>query len=154
METLVICNDQNFFTLKRKVSGGFCVATFFRFTLETKNERKGYKLAGGNSEINLRNKTRFPISLKNNNIGGSMKAITDIAPYEKYMDDLDLEKSEKLEFVNMLQLIAESIVESQFQLNQPQIGKKADESIEIEVVNGSVETELSVDSSGVSKLLE
>ena len=49
----------------------------------------------------------------------------------------------------MLQLITDSIVENQFKLNQPQLGKKADESIEIEAGNVSVEMELSVDSSGV-----
>ena len=71
-----------------------------------------------------------------------MKEITDLTPYRQHVDVFDITDEQKLELINIMQLVAENILDKQFNLNQPDIASfKIDESIEIEGVNGNVESE-------------
>lgn len=69
-----------------------------------------------------------------------MSTITDLTPYRQYVDHFDMTDEQKLELVNLMQLVAEQILDAQFGLNQPNVDAfKSDKSIEIECVNGNVE---------------
>lgn len=55
-------------------------------------------------------------------------AITDLAPYRKYLDEFDLTDEQKLDLVNAMQTLAQIIVDRQFGLHRfamPIIPKKA-----------------------------
>lgn len=54
-------------------------------------------------------------------------AITDLAPYHKYLDEFDLTDEQKLDLVNAMQTLAQIIVDRQFGLHRfamPIIPKK------------------------------
>ena len=71
-----------------------------------------------------------------------MNQITDLSPYRQHVDQFDMSDEQKLELVNLMQMVAEQILDQQFQLNQPNVNVfNSEDSLEIQGTNGNVEVE-------------
>jgi len=71
-----------------------------------------------------------------------MSQITDLSPYRQHVDQFDMSDEQKLELVNLMQMVAEQILDQQFQLNQPNVNAfNSEDSLEIQCTNGNVEVE-------------
>jgi hypothetical protein len=57
-------------------------------------------------------------------IGGGVVMITDLAPYREYVDKFDLTQEQKLELVNAVWMIVESIYDYHIGINQLLLNNK------------------------------
>lgn len=65
--------------------------------------------------------------------------ITDLTPYRKHVDQFDLTDAQRLDLVNALWMIVDSIFDSQMRINQLVLkGKEPEKSIDSNVPNSKI----------------